>query len=654
MVVCLLSANIGNAWFGLIFPVLAADGDIAIYRDTSGTHDTNNTAFTGVPFITIEAQDGTFTQQANDVDVDLADAGHYLFGYVVQARNDSYSNRISYRSRVTLAGSELSIGHGQGYRRDASNDRYYAYGFGILDANSGDDMRVEVIRQGSNSSTHLLEADKSSLWLLKLDDSWDYFRAQGQDNQATTVAKQSINWATQNEYDTDSFSHSTSVNASQITLTQSGHYLVAYSVGVDGASSRTSITTNLKLNSSEVEQSYDYVYLRNSNSTTEGTATNMTIIEASADDVLELEWGATGAAGAYSTDTRSDRTAITIVKLPDSADYLRVHDSTGGQNINSTSVTPITFDTQDEADNSSFSYNTSSGVTTVQQSSNYLFTTGARSNRGTSGNSRLTRAGAWYVNNSIQNIGNTGMFVRGDQGTPDTFDGGWSAAGIFNLTANDTIDFRYSDDGDNGNTDLLQADSYGITAVNINSLFSSGGTLSVDIVDGGGASVESPSIAMSSATYDFEPQTTTGTLGQSSERIRITNTTQTAPWAVTLAATDGSTAAWSDGGSNTYDFNDLTANANDGDDADTVGGALTIDPSTGTITPQGGCGTSGVSLGSSASFNEGVNDSITLISADGTADTGCYWDITGAAVYQSIPASQDIGTYTINLTLTVS
>ncbi|MEK7583971.1 MAG: hypothetical protein AAB490_01895 [Patescibacteria group bacterium] len=179
------------------------------------------------------------------------------------------------------------------------------------------------------------------------------------------------------------------------------------------------------------------------------------------------------------------------------------------------------------------------------------------------------------------------------------------------------------------------------------------GSLSVDIVDSGGSPVASPSVAMSTQAFSFALTTPTGTLGSANEKIRVTNTTATAPWSLTIGATSGSTAVWTTG-SVTYDFNDPTASAGDGGDADSVGGQLSINPSPATITPQGGCSTTGISLGSSNAFSEGVTNSITLATASGSAQTGCYWDFTGIGLSQDIPAGQAVGTYTINFTLTAS
>lgn len=166
------------------------------------------------------------------------------------------------------------------------------------------------------------------------------------------------------------------------------------------------------------------------------------------------------------------------------------------------------------------------------------------------------------------------------------------------------------------------------------------GTLAADIVDASGNSVSSPSIVFGNKNFSWTSQQSTGTFGISSQKIRLSNSRITRTWSLTLAATSGASAKWVSG-SYQYDYDDTAAN-----------GRLTVDPSGGTITPESGCSTTGVSKGSSAYFSSG--SSITLLSASGSADKYCYWDFTGIGMTQDIPASQQGGTYSISLTLTAS
>lgn len=176
----------------------------------------------------------------------------------------------------------------------------------------------------------------------------------------------------------------------------------------------------------------------------------------------------------------------------------------------------------------------------------------------------------------------------------------------------------------------------------------------VDIVDNSGNSVSSPSITMNSTNFSFNFQTTTGTFGTSTQKIRVNNGTANPSWNLTLAASGGSTALWTGTGSN-YDYNDPTSQAGDGSDGDSVGGQMTVNAAVGAITPQGGCATTGLTQGTSASFDEpGAVNSITILSAGATANTNCYWDFTGISISQSIPTEQPVDNYSINMTLTLT
>ena len=181
-------------------------------------------------------------------------------------------------------------------------------------------------------------------------------------------------------------------------------------------------------------------------------------------------------------------------------------------------------------------------------------------------------------------------------------------------------------------------------------------SLTVDIVNAGGATVASPSVGMTSTTTGFNCGATTGTLGVSAERIRVQNTTATPTWTVTIAATTGATARWSTG-TLFYDFNDgsgAPAGCADGGDTDTLKGQLSVSPAASTLAAQSGCTTTGLTRGSNSAFAEGTTNSITLLSAGSTAGVNCYWDLTAISLSQQVPAEQPIGTYAINMTLTVT
>ncbi len=237
------------------------------------------------------------------------------------------------------------------------------------------------------------------------------------------------------------------------------------------------------------------------------------------------------------------------------------------------------------------------------------------------------------------------------------------------MALNETATVTYGAGGGTSGVDLPSTP--GVNTITTKSRVDSSGTLTsiassptitlttplaVSIVDSGGSTVGSPSVGFSSTTFPFAATTTTGTLGTSSQKIRVSNGTGVGTWSVTMAPTSGSTGLWTSGG-NTYDFNDSNSSGSDDADTDTKGGRLTVNPAGITVTPVSPCAsTTGVSAGSSSSFREIATavSSITLASASSGASGFCTWDVTGVGLSQVIPGRQPTGTYTLSFTITIS
>lgn len=191
------------------------------------------------------------------------------------------------------------------------------------------------------------------------------------------------------------------------------------------------------------------------------------------------------------------------------------------------------------------------------------------------------------------------------------------------------------------------------------------GTLSTGIFDASRVAVVSPSVTMSAMNFSFDCQAggsaSSGLFGTNSERVYVSNPDGADNgWTLTIAATGGATARWQNGGATRFiDFNDAsgsTAGCSDGADAsDTTAGQMTVDANAGTLTADcGTCTTSNVSKGSSASFNQGTVDSITLLNAAASSDDIWRGYLTGIDIDQTIPAETPADSYQINLTLTAT
>jgi hypothetical protein len=184
------------------------------------------------------------------------------------------------------------------------------------------------------------------------------------------------------------------------------------------------------------------------------------------------------------------------------------------------------------------------------------------------------------------------------------------------------------------------------------------GTLTTDIVDAGYIPVSSPTLAMSAANFSLSCQTKTGSFGTASQKIYVNNNNgANNGWTLTVAA-QATTNVWDSAGTD-YDFNDPTGSgcADGADAGDSVGGQMTIDPSVATLAigQCGSCTTNNISKGSSAAFNEGTTNTITLLTATAASDDVGDWTLQGVSISQKIPAEQLAASdYDINMVLTVT
>lgn len=162
------------------------------------------------------------------------------------------------------------------------------------------------------------------------------------------------------------------------------------------------------------------------------------------------------------------------------------------------------------------------------------------------------------------------------------------------------------------------------------------GTQSVDIVDGSGVSVGSPSVAFGAVNFDFACQTATGTLGTASQKISVKNPKK-AGIKVDLNAVTPATDKWTSGADN-YKYNDAT---NTGCDF----GQLTV--SGGTFTKTAGANTPTYTLPGGAFSG---TSPVTLL--NNTSTSAYNAELTNYSLSQKVPAEQADGSYTLPMNIT--
>ena len=179
------------------------------------------------------------------------------------------------------------------------------------------------------------------------------------------------------------------------------------------------------------------------------------------------------------------------------------------------------------------------------------------------------------------------------------------------------------------------------------------GSLDIRFADATNATLTNPTTVFSAAMTSRTASTTTAKLSNnSSQQLEVANSLSTTGWSVSLAATGGPTAKWTQTGSAAnYAFNSTNVDQ----------GQLSVDLSSSAFTASGStplgqaCTTAGLSYGAGGAFVAGTAsaNAITLATASSSSGLTCLFKLQDISLKQTIPAYQKPGTYTLPVTVTV-
>ena len=468
----------GSGWsdaatFAPAAPEPSAGVSIAIYREAAAGDAFTTADFDHAWDTTVRDDGDDHTLNANGINVECA-AGHHLVLHSARFdRSSANGNRTEGQSCLVLAGTELRYGWGQGYTRYDNGDLEMIINGGtIVDvANDGDALRLRSYRTDNNAAAQMTQvADAAGLQLIKLDDDWDYCRLAKSGDVAGPVNATfvPVSYDAVDELDTGSFGHS----GEDITLKTAGHYLVLANTYFHSSSgsSRSGYNQRLSLGDGTTQTYLDgsrtWVYVRGNESTQEGAASLGMIIETtSANEVLNVE--ANKETGQNPT-IRAFGTGVTIVKLPDDGDYVRLDGP--ADDFNPSSETAQTWDTRHELD-AAFTHSGSASTVTVNEDDDYLFTTALWDDDDGSGRGKPWQR--WRVNGTdTKKYAGMGRYSR-NSGTQDT--GNWSGIAL-GMSAADTIEVVSVALGNSGSN---TADHKHLTGVRLGSIASAGAIIAV-------------------------------------------------------------------------------------------------------------------------------------------------------------------------------
>lgn len=469
--VLLMLLPLFNDWFA---PKLrAAVGDYALYRATvTQTYGTTPTAVTWNTDVT----EGTgFSLDAGNTNLTLSEAGHYLVLYNVALVTGSGSNRSEIQSYLRLAGWDMPYGRSSCYiRRTDGVDECWLNGATVIQSTSTNQvLSVFAQRTDSNSATVQRATTGSGFSVIRLNDQSDYARiyktSSAQTSNSATFA--GVSWDVNEELDSSAYSRS----GAQITIAEAGNYLVTSNVMFQNSSGsqRRLNNTRLTLNGFELPGTQVTAYTAGSNGTQDAEASFVGIITATTtNQVLELQHSCTSSSCGGVTII-GNQTGITITRLRDEAEFVRLHETTGGQAVDGTND-PITWDTQNEVEGS-FSHSTVTNPSRIQiqQNGHYLFFGSFLSTAsGTGNNTRLVPHWQWAVSGTTQTYGSFARYKRGN--TNPSALGAGASGGILleNLTSSNYVELQNTDEAtDDDASATFDGLRYAIQGVRLDSLF---------------------------------------------------------------------------------------------------------------------------------------------------------------------------------------
>lgn len=474
-----VSLVVGGAWLFFDESTQAAEGDFAIYREATGL-ELITTALATHAWDTTVTQGTGFSMNGASTTVTLSDVGHYLVMYNlgVEANTGTKLNEI--QSLIDVNGTNSVYGRSScTVTRSNGQNACWMNGAAIIETTaSNQTVSVESQLSDTSGASIRRRAGESGLMLLRLDELFTYARYReaggGQTFNATGFATVLLD--NNDEQDTG-FSRTNG----DITLSEAGHYLVTMNVAFTSATNKNrNVQTRLTLNGYELPGTRVTAFMEGTNSAVDGTASWMGIIEATTtNQVLRIE-GACEGDSCGSVSNVGGQTGITLAKLPDTAHYIRLNEIGGGQAVDGTNA-PVTWDSQDEINSSSFSHSTSSNTSriTLAADGDYLFFSNFFASRGVT-TGVMSPHWRWRLNAGVQTYGSFGRLLYGDNGPNGTFTSG-SAGGFIasNASLNDYFELANTDESTSADASAtFQANRMGVQAVRIDTLIAKDVTVS--------------------------------------------------------------------------------------------------------------------------------------------------------------------------------
>ena len=500
---------------------LASTGNIGMWSDNTGSQ-VPTTSFGSFTFANQVRNDGIYTFLNNDT-LQFDESGNYLLIATIKS-TDTSNGRVNREGRFSYSGSgNFVTTYGSSYSRDTNNNTDWLRVVGLVWNASENDTATFQWRRDTDAGIGGSIADASFFQVVKLHDN----AAVGMYMDSSDTGTYGTQTWTDAPFNTTVFENDTSViekqsGSTDIRLKQDNTtFLVGYGIAFSAPSgnTRTQRVTKMVADSSSIPQSYSYAYIRQA-SDEYGDPNGLFLYRnagTSTDLSVQAQLGNADNAGSAARQTNTS--GMFVVELPAGAEVFISHDGTGGQDIGGTNGDLNAMTTVDYNDSAAFTKVNNTTVTT-EKAMNVLLLGSAYAERSNTNSTRMTAGTRFEIEGIDQSVGEHGNFLRGNQGTTDTYNYATHPTGLFAVESGNDIQFEWFDAGDNGSSDLTVENAVGFSALNLDSL-AAATVVSVTITTDGTISYGTLSSGATTSTISLSDTQTAQNDGNVTEDFNI-------------------------------------------------------------------------------------------------------------------------------------
>ena len=251
-----------------------------------------------------------------------------------------------------------------------------------------------------------------------------------------------------------------------------GKHLVLYNVRADhnAGGNRAELVTHLTLENGAATNELAYGraqgFIRQPSGADEAVISGGTIVNANANDILRLHTTRTDVNSAKTIKIVPGHTAIQLLKLDDSLDYLRLRRAANTAAANSTAFVDVTYDTVDEASGGAMSFTPTTGNIVLKTAGHYLVLANTHLKRTTSDGVRFGFTQRLRLNTTTVAGSLTTSYLRGSQNAEQADDGTLTIGMIIAASAGDTLSVEHMREAGNTAVNII-GDKTALTIVEL-------------------------------------------------------------------------------------------------------------------------------------------------------------------------------------------